>query len=270
VVIKPPSDTLGLIVAEGRQYPFGLERLWHSAVAPSINQAIDMDLDGEGSIVAIRVVTGTAKTQESIEQATHLAIERGRGAADKALVGLLQLRQRMGVYPLVAACVLALAWFALTSISGISYDTSGLSFWDLSNLDMQSLAKLRLKERGVLNLIGLLCLAGPFVASFARKRLVRLAGALPLAFVAFTSVRIVANVRNYFATQATQERVAAMFGRQAPANYGEMEQTAIRTAMKGVTAAASLGSGFYLIVALSAYLAWRSWRAFAASSPGNP
>lgn len=270
VVIKAPSDTLGVIVSEGRQYPFGLERVWQSAVAPSINQAVDMDLDSEGNIVAIRVVAGTTRTQESIERMAHLTLEQGRGASDKALAALTQLKQRMGLYPLIAACVLVLAWFELASVSGISYDTSGLSFWDLSNLDMQSLANLRLKERGVLNVVGLLCLAGPFASAFARKRVAHLAGALPLAFVVFTLVRIVANVRSYFAAQAAQERLAGMFGMQAPQDVGGFVQIAIRSAMKGVLDAASLSSGFYLIVALSAYFAWRSWRAFTTSSPENP
>ena len=267
VVIKKPSDTPGLIVANGTQYPFRLERLWQSAIAPSVNQAVEVHLDGAGGITAIRVATDTAPAQKAVGQLADFALEHGSGLAEKARTAAMTLRQRMGLYPLIAACVLVFAWFTLASVSGISYDTSGLSLWDMSSLDMNSIAKLRLKEHGVLSLLGLLCLAGPFVAAFARQRVTRLAGALPLAFVVFTVLRIFINANSYFAAQAAQERVAGMFGGQP--DFGDIERHAIHMAMKDVLDAASLGSGFYLIVAISAYLAWRSWRAFVAFPKEN-
>jgi hypothetical protein len=267
VVIKEPSDTPGLIVANGRQYSFRLEGVWQSAVAPVINQSVELHLDGNGGIAAIRVVAGANNARKAVERLTDLAREHGPGVAERAQAAATTLKQRMALYPLIAACVLVLAWFALASVSGVSYDTGGLSLWDISSLDMNSIAKLRLKEHGALSLLGLLCLAGPFAAAFASKRLTLLAGALPLVFVVFTVIRIFVNANNYFATQAAREWAAGMFGRQA--SLGDIEQQAIRMAMEDVLHAASLGSGFYLIVAISAYLAWRSWRAFAAFPQEN-
>lgn len=232
VVIKTPSDTPGLIVANSKQYPFRLEGLWQSSVAPAVNQPVELHLDGDGSIAAIRVAADTGQTQNAVERLTDLAREHGPGIAEKAQAAALTLKQRMGLYPLIAACALVLAWFTLASVSGISYDTAGLSFWDLSSLDMNSIAKLRLKEHGALSLLGLLCLAGPFAAVFAHKRLTRLAGALPLAFVVFTVLRIFVSVNNYFAAQAARERAAGMFGRQA--DFGDLERQAIQSAMEGV------------------------------------
>jgi hypothetical protein len=56
-VIKIPDATPGLVFAGGRQLPFVMEGVWHSAIAPATNQTVEVSLDSRDRVASV-VPTG--------------------------------------------------------------------------------------------------------------------------------------------------------------------------------------------------------------------
>jgi hypothetical protein len=55
-ILRTPGDSPGLLSVDGRQWPFTLENVWKSPLAPSVNMLVDVDFDGQGNITAIAAV----------------------------------------------------------------------------------------------------------------------------------------------------------------------------------------------------------------------
>lgn len=74
-VIRVPATQSGSIVADGRQIPFEAAGVWRSAVAPALNQAVDVELDDAGSIAGIVVVSATDAASAMLRRAAGAASE---------------------------------------------------------------------------------------------------------------------------------------------------------------------------------------------------
>jgi Inner membrane component of T3SS, cytoplasmic domain len=98
-IIKVPDHSPGLLFVQGRQLPFTLVGTWKSAIAPQVNQVIEVELDATGAVVSLTAL-----------EAQQLALERlnelGSAAQKRAAVAAGALRKNKGA-ALVAAAVAA-------------------------------------------------------------------------------------------------------------------------------------------------------------------
>ena len=89
-IIKTPDSSPGLLVVEGQQKTFTLEGAWKSPVAPMVNMAVDIELDGAGFITGLTAVDSQQAAREKLKQIGGAAQERNdvlRGDADHSSRG---------------------------------------------------------------------------------------------------------------------------------------------------------------------------------------
>jgi hypothetical protein len=67
-ILRTPGDGPGLLFVDGRQWPFTLDNLWKSPVAPSVNMLVDVDFDVQGNITAIAAVDPQQAAKEKLNQ----------------------------------------------------------------------------------------------------------------------------------------------------------------------------------------------------------
>jgi len=58
-VLRDASQGPGLVMIEGRQYPFSLEDLWKSGRLPKAGMEIEAEFNRDGQLLAIRTVAGS-------------------------------------------------------------------------------------------------------------------------------------------------------------------------------------------------------------------
>jgi hypothetical protein len=184
-IIKVPDATPGLVVVSGQQKQFTLEGVWKSPVAPAANMTVDVDLDASGSVTAVTVVDAQQLAREQMKQLSGVAQERGKEAAEMARQGIGALAARMGAVALGSAVLVWVAWFFFPAAS---IDAGGgrmsYSFWKLIGLDFNDLESLATGgSHGFFSLIGLIAIAVPFAAPFARATWSKYLNVAPLAYV---------------------------------------------------------------------------------------
>lgn len=88
-VIQVPAPPLpGLILADGRQWPFEAAGVWQSPVAPALNQTVDFLTDAQGAVVRISVTSVQQLAADKLCQATNAATEWVQGPGREALRAL--------------------------------------------------------------------------------------------------------------------------------------------------------------------------------------
>jgi hypothetical protein len=192
-VIKTPDNGPGLLVVDGEQKAFTLERVWKSEVAPAVNMAVDIELDGAGSIRGLTVVDRQKEAREKLEQIGGAAQEHGRQAAAIASQGIGALVARMGKVTLIAAVIVWIAWFFMPG-AGLSVSffgagqTKSFTLWDALSLDPKN--NLNPGTFGLLNLVVIAGIVAPFAASFIRRKGARYLYAAPLACLVIAWIAI--------------------------------------------------------------------------------
>lgn len=123
-IIKVPDATEGLLVVGDQQYEFTLKGLWRSAVAPAVNQTVDVVLDSDGTVRSLTLVDATKIAKEQLRVL-------GARAQNKAASAVGEAKRRANELPpqsrktllKVAAGVAVLlfglvVWSAVGSVSG--------------------------------------------------------------------------------------------------------------------------------------------------------
>lgn len=241
-VLRDPSVGPGLLMVEGQQYSFPLEGVWKSEVPPKPGLTVDVEFNEEGVVSSVTVVPESQIAKEQAEQAIATARAKGSALASSAVA-------RFGMPTLIATGLLIIGWFFLNTIS---YNTGiagkidftfwrVLSFINSSNV-MEALSKLNGSgSAGIYGLLGVIALAGPFLAYFWKDRRAALGGVLPLLFMLLVALM----VRNSIAS--------AVAG--VPA---EMVNAARDEIMKGI----SVGLGAYVSLLAALYLGFASVKKF--------
>lgn len=261
--MRDPNTGPGLVIVQGQQYSFALEGVWRSDTLPRAGAAVDVEIDASGQVVAMTAVPEAQLAREQAEAALQVAKERG-GKLAAGLVG------RFGVARLVAAALLVIGWWFLSTVT---VDASMLgklkiSFWQLLGIvntgnPLEALAGgLRGGGTGLYGLVAVLCLVAPFVSHLWKDRRAHLAGVLPLAFMGFVVLMIYLRLNDL--DQAGRQQ-SAMMGGEFQGMVAGFQQEA-RNAMRE---AISMGMGFWLALAAALYLAVRAVRDFLSSS-ANP
>ena len=78
-VLRDPHAGPGLLIVEGRQYPFIMEGVWGSEVPPKPGLAVEVEFDSLDKIIGITALPESQIAKEQAEIA--LAAAKKRGAA---------------------------------------------------------------------------------------------------------------------------------------------------------------------------------------------
>ena len=263
IIQVPDSNNPGLLVVDGAQRTFTLEGVWRSAVAPALNQIVDVETASSGTIASLTAVDSRQIAKERMNQLGGAAEEHGKQVAALARQGLGALATRMGKVTLGASAVLWVAWFFLPALKFSMFMASrSFTFWEILGADVAR-PGFGGESHGLFALVGLGAIACPFVVPFLRRRWARWLNAAPLAFLVLTFLKIrwdiSSAVRQMGKAGGGMASGMGMFGAQ-------MAETAMKSAMKSMTDAMSIGYGTYVLVAVAIFLAVRSFRGTAGVS----
>ncbi len=202
-IIKVPDASPGLLLLNGRQYPFTLEGVWRSAVAPAPNQSVIVELDGAGTLLSITVVDQAQVAKEKMAELSNVAKERGEVVARQIQSGILALAARMGGGTLGIAVVIWITWFLIraASIGGGGEDMASYTFWKLigTNFSDQISMMDGGHARGWMRFLGFCAIVAPFLAPFIRESWSRFLNAAPLAAVLLGWLVVHENLAGTFA-----------------------------------------------------------------------
>lgn len=183
-VLRDPHAGPGLVMAEGRQYPF-VDGVWKSDAPPEPGLLVDLDVDEDGQVRAIYVVP---EWQLAQEQAGAVVSRAGRASG-------VSFISPFGIAVLVGTAILAVAWWFLPAFTVQSPLLGRLefTFWQgLAFLDSQPvlewLDRRGNPEAGIYGIAAIMALAGPFLPFFWKDRRAILAGVLPLLFTAIAGI----------------------------------------------------------------------------------
>jgi hypothetical protein len=238
-VLRDTSAGPGLLIVEGQQYPFALEGLWKSEVAPKAGLVVDVDFDTTGQIIAIAAVPESQVAKEQADLALKAAKEKG-----SQIFG--QIVAKVGLPNLIAGLALFVSWIWLNAVV-VQVPFAGkieVTFWQVLGVLNASniLAVLGNNMHGSTGLYGflaLVCIAAPFVQYFWKDKRAALGGLLPLAFLVIVAIMVHNSISN------------AM----GPAPTGGMFTDMQKQAQEEMSKAISYGTGIYLSALVSLYFA---------------
>ncbi len=239
-IMRDPTMGPGLVMVQGQQYSFALEGVWRSETLPRPGLVVNVELDAGGRVSTITAVPEAQLAREQAEAALALAKERGGALAS----GLLA---RFGAPRLIAAALLVLGWFFLSTVTVNAAFLGNLkfTFWQvLGFLNVSNPMDLLAGGRngpssGIYGFAAILCLAGPFLAHFWKDARAHLGGALPLLFMLIVALLVRSSIANAMSNNGGSERA-----------YKEMSD------------ALSIGAGLYLSALASLYLAATGLKGF--------
>jgi hypothetical protein len=228
-ILRDTASGSGLLMIEGQQYRYP-EGVWQSEAPSKPGLAVDVELDGNGEVRGITVVSEVQLAREQAGLATVKA-RQSRIARMPARISLLQF---------AAAGFLAIAWFFLPAVS-VQLPFPGrldLTFWQILEFLNAGSASEFLDARGnsgagLYGVAALIAWTAPFLRRVWKRSLALLGGLQPLAFMV---------------------AVAFVFRSSIEAAAGR---------------AITLGSGGYLATFACLYFAFESIRAFLVSNPKN-
>jgi hypothetical protein len=238
-VLRDTSTGPGLLMVEGQQYPFALEGLWKSEVAPKAGLVVDVDFDANGQIIGIAAVPESQLAKEQADIALRAAKEKG-----SQIFG--QIVAKVGMPNLVAGLVLFISWIWLNAVV-LQIPFAGkieVTFWQVlgllnaSNI-LEVMGSNMHGSAGFYGFLALVCIAGPFVQYFWKDKRAALGGLLPLVFMVIVGIMVHNSISN------------AM----GPTPTGGMFADMQRQAQDEMSKAISIGMGIYLSVLASLYFA---------------
>jgi hypothetical protein len=250
-VVRDTSVGTGLLSIEGQQYPFELEGMWRSDLAPRVNMTVEVEFNDQQHIVAVQTVPESQLAREQAEVAMRNAKEQGLRLSQGMVA-------RFGIDTLTATALLVCGWFVFDTMSvqiAAGYGM-GLSFWKIlgivnSPLGVMSALGGSGGGAGMYGLLAIVALAGPLVPFFWNDRRAHLGGLLPLLFMLLIAGCIYFGISD--SVKQAQGAALAVGGSEAAGMAAEMASGMAREAMRAI----SIGLGGYLSVIASLYFAGR-------------
>jgi hypothetical protein len=239
-VLRDPHLGPGLLIVEGKQYPFLMEGIWRSDVPAKPGLVVNVDFGPDGNLNSITAVPQAQLNHEQSELA------RANSAAHTAIFESWGLEPGT-VTRLAVTGLLALCWFFLAAIS-IQLPVFGkldFTFWQvLGSLNSGNFLQPSDADPGIFGLLAILALAGPFLHSLWKDPRALLGGFLPLGFMVVIAWRIISSSHSALPAQAT----------------GPYEQFA--NLHHGILSLLTVGFGTYLSASLATCLAVLNARQF--------
>ncbi len=244
-VLRDTGGGEGLLSVQGRQLRFDLETHWRGDSAPVVNQVVDVSLDADGALSAVRPVDIKQLTTEKAQDALGLAQREGGRLLNHTL-------QRVDKTTLIGVAVMLVGttFFSLISVRLMGPQAVGASFYQvLSMLNGGNPQQMLAGGGGGAGIYALLWAAavfGPLLPSFWSHRHASLAFFLPLLLWVVTGWGIYSAVRQMM---EVSQGMAGMFGAGAGRGMNNMA----REMVAGVWNSTTLGLGFYLSLAVTAF-----------------
>jgi hypothetical protein len=196
-VLRDPHMGPGLLMVEGKQYPFLMEGVWRSDIPAKPGLPVHVDFDPDGKLSAITPVPQSELDQEQARYVRSRLFDSWTTSS-----GIL-LRA-------AATAALLACWFFLTAIS-IHLPFFGnldLTFWQvLGYLNTgSSLPLLEVQgnpDPGIFGFLAVLVLVGPFLPYFWRDRRSLVGGVLPLGFMLLVAYRFEGSLEGTIAAQVS-------------------------------------------------------------------
>jgi hypothetical protein len=248
-IIKVPDSTPGLVIVNGTQKSFTLERVWRAPVAPAANMTVDVELNDRGDVAGIIAVDSQQLAKEKFDKLGGLAEKHGKEAAEIAKQGVGALATRMGMSALIATVVLWVAWFFLPAVKlDFFLLNRSFSFWEYLAMSMNN-PQSPTGSRGILGLLGVLCLVAPVARPFIQHAKAKYLNAAPLAFI------LVAPLLVYW-------RLAGGIGPAGePQTLAELQRGVQREAAKAMLDSLSISwFGALVLVIPAAFLAMKAFK----------
>ncbi|HVQ13067.1 MAG TPA: hypothetical protein VMS40_05730 [Vicinamibacterales bacterium] len=246
-IIKVPDATPGLLMIDGQQLAFVLEGRWKSAVAPAANMVVEVDLSEAGVVAAVTVVDSQQLAKEKIDQLSGLAQQHGKEAAAIAKQGVGALAARMGTPTLVAAVAVWIAWFFLPVASiDFLFVSRSFTFWQILGLNAANLSDPSGSSHGLFALIGVLAIAMPFAVPFISHARAKLLNAAPLAYLVLAVLGLLWRINRASSGAGGNSEIARGMAREMASAAWD---------------AISIGSGTYLLIAATGFLAYQAYKA---------
>jgi len=233
-VLRDPHMGPGLLMVEGKQYPFLMEGLWRSEVPAKPGLVVNVDFDTQGNLNGI---TAVPQAQLDAEKAASV---RTRPMVTSALFEGFEMGSR-SFTRLAATGLLLASWLFLSAVSVHLpfFGKLDLTFWQiLGYLNAGNIGQMSdlagSPDSGVFGFLAILVLAGPLLPHVWRDRRAWLGGLLPLAFMVLVALWIDADLHDAFAQQTN---------------------VAHQSAPSSVFSAISMGFGTYVSASLAIYFA---------------
>ncbi len=201
-VLRDPHMGPGLLIVEGKQYPFFMESIWRSEVPAKPGLVVSVDFDAQENIVGI-----TAVPQRQLDAEKAASVQSGSRLRSTLLEGL---SSKGGSFSHIAGTgLLLISWTFLAAVS-IHLPLLGkleLTFWQiLGYLNAGGISQISdvaaTPDSGIFGFLAILVLAGPFLPYVWKDRRAWLGGLLPLAFMIFIAFCIDADFHVAFGLQA--------------------------------------------------------------------
>ncbi len=172
-VLRDPYLGPGLLMVEGRQYPFLMGGLWRSEVPAKPGLWVDVDFDEHGNI---RGITAVPEAQLNEERADI----KHKTAFTLSKFWLIRL---------LAVGLLAASWLFLTAVS-VQVPFLGnvqLTFWQVlgyvnTGSHLPSLVSRDNPDPGFYGLLAVAALIGPFLQHLTKHKPAELGSLMPLVF----------------------------------------------------------------------------------------
>lgn len=279
-VLRDTAVGDGLVFVDGDTYPFQLERLWRSEIAPHVNMAVDVEFGQDARIVSIRAVPGAQllgdHTAHALDAAHSIAKRAASEFNQKGAPALQWAIGRVGVPKLAAVCALALGWYSMHMlvINLGGFGELSLSFYDVLKLlnsdllsgDMRALLlapssnPLAAQTAGLYGFAAFAAVIILLISPFLRDRRMQLVDIAPLLLLG-----IVVAAAYFQVTSAIHTAQSALgeLGSGSAAETQELGQQVRQTLTKAV----SVGFGTYVSTLSALYLAATGYLRFRRGTP---
>lgn len=260
-ILRDTRNGTGLVSANGSQHEFTLEGVWKPDVSPRADMVVEFDLDATGKVVSIFAVSESDLAKEKAEQAAKIAREQTEKAAlmvkEKGLAVFNDVAARVGKPVLIATGVVIVFWFYLSALDIKGLASIKITFWQMlgvvnASWDMNTLQSVAMQDKGIYGLLGIIALAGPFIAQFWKNPLAHLGNVLPLLLMLLVGSLFYLEIHR--SVDAAVEQAVALSGGnyQMKEHLRKMAEKMLEEALKAL----HIGVGAYIALAASTYLAF--------------
>lgn len=252
-ILKDANAGPELLWVDGQQLPFEMGPIWKSPVPAAAGMSVEVEFAEDGTVAAITQVTDSQIAKEHAEAAMNVAREKGGAILASAVASF-------GLPLLVATGLLIVSWFFLSAVSvDALLGKLSFTFWQVLGFINAGNAWDVVMQGGSgpsPGLYGFFCvvaLAAPFLRFVFKDRRASLGGLLPLVFMVFVGIMVRISLQGL--AGGTPEGPLADVQRQAQAEM-----------MKAI----SLGTGTYVSLLASLYLAAVAIKQFLAGGVAAP
>jgi hypothetical protein len=250
IILRDTNAGPGLLAVDQRQLLFQLEHHWAGQTAPRVDMTVNVQFDANGGVARVEPVSEAELARERLDK-----LKGDMASAAQAHLPKLQGKvEKTGKPVLGATALLALAWLWLPALN-IRVNpmmSQGLTLFDVlrfsnAGSSLDSLAQPGAGSTGLYGIVCVLCMLAPLALGLLRDRRAWFGYFAPLVF------NLLVGLGTYWKLQTLTN--SASDGMRAFGGAGM--DSIVSTMMSQLLAAISLGSGAYVALAASVYLAWR-------------